>query len=345
MFNLKTEKMKKSVIVLLHIGFWLMIWFLIATLVDLLSTLLSFPTGSQNPVGNITAVILSSKLTGLLSIPFYVFFFYSRLIMRNIKYIIYPVILIIVYYIGHIFWGGNNANKFQDALVAVVFITLFGLLGGLFQFFTDWFKKNQLKVELERKNYESNFALLRSQINPHFLFNTLHNIDALIYDNQEKASKSLVKLSDIMRYMLKEAKFEFVELDKEISHLESYLALEKLRIKNEKFLNYSINGEAKGEKIAPMMMIPFVENAFKHSIDSNIDNGILIKIRIINHKLQFLCENIFDKSDIDKDKEHGIGLELVKKRLDLIYKNKYKLSVQKDDSIYKVNLEIELDEN
>jgi LytS/YehU family sensor histidine kinase len=227
----------------------------------------------------------------------------------------------------------------------VVVILLFGLLGGLFQFFTDWFKKNRLKVELERKNYESNFALLRSQINPHFLFNTLHNIDTLIYDNQEIASKSLVKLSDIMRYMLKDAKSDLVELCKEIEHLDNYLALEQLRLKNEKFLNYSIRGNYKGIKIAPMIMIPFVENAFKHSVDSSIEDGIKIKINIESHKLHFICENRFDKSETDKDEVHGIGLETVKKRLDLIYKNKHKLSINSENSVFKVNLEIELNDD
>ena len=202
---------------------------------------------------------------------------------------------------------------------------LFGFLGGLFQFFTDWFKKNKLKIELERKNYESNFALLRSQINPHFLFNTLHNIDTLIYDNQDKASKSLVKLSDIMRYMLKEAKLDFVDLSKEIEHLENYLSLEKLRLKNEKFLNYKTCGDSEGIKIAPMIMIPFVENAFKHCVDSSIENGIMIKITVENKKMNFVCENQYDKTETDKDKVHGIGLETVKKRLDLIYKNKHKV--------------------
>ncbi|MFW5701135.1 MAG: sensor histidine kinase [Cyclobacteriaceae bacterium] len=337
--------MKKSVIILSHIGFWLMIWFLIVALVDLLDTFLQFPSGDYNPIANKDAIIIATKITGLLFIPFYIFFFYTILIIRKVKYLIYPLILIVIYYIGHVIWGGNNSNKFLDALIAVVFILLFGLLGGLFQFFTDWFKKNRLKLELERKNYESNFALLRSQINPHFLFNTLHNIDTLIYDNQDKASKSLVKLSDIMRYMLKEAKLDFVELDKEINHIESYLSLEKLRLKNEKFLDFTINGDSKGIKIAPMILIPFVENAFKHCVDSSIENGILIKITIENRKLIFVCENQYDKSETDKDKVHGIGLETVKKRLDLIYTDKHKLSINSEDSVFKVNLELELNEN
>lgn len=335
--------MKKSVVVLSHIGFWLMIWFLFFTIMNLIPMLL--PSGDYSPQTNWFAYKGAAMAVGILSVPFYIFFFYTRLIIKNVRYLIYPLVLIIPFYIGHVIWGGNNTYKYMDALMTVVVILLFGFLGGLFQFFTDWFKKNKLKIELERKNYESNFALLRSQINPHFLFNTLHNIDTLIHDNQDKASKSLVKLSDIMRYMLKEAKLDFVELNKEIEHLESYLSLEKLRLKNEKFLNFKISGDSKGTKIAPMIIIPFVENAFKHCVDSGIENGIMIKITVENRKLIFVCENQYDKTETDKDNVHGIGLETVKKRLDLIYKNKHKLLINSEDSVFKVNLELELNEN
>ncbi len=218
-------------------------------------------------------------------------------------------------------------------------------LGCLFGFFVDWYnKRNDIKA-LERENLTSNLAMLKFQINPHFLFNTLHNIDTLIHENQENASKSLIKLSDIMRYMLHDAKSELVELEKEVEHLQNYLSLEQLRLKNEKFLNYSINGNSKGINIAPMIMIPFVENAFKHSVDSDIENGITININIENNTLNFKCENCFDTSDTDKDNTHGIGLNTVKKRLNLIYKDRYNLSIRSDNSIFKVDLKIELHEN
>lgn len=335
--------MKRSVVILSHFGFWLMIWFLIFTIMNLMPMLL--PSENYSPLTNWAAYKSAALAVGMLSVPFYIFFFYTKLIIKNVKYLVYPLLLIIPFYIGHAIWGGNNTYKHMDALMTVVVILLFGFLGGLFQFFTDWFKKNRLKIELERKNYESNFALLRSQINPHFLFNTLHNIDTLIHDNQDKASKSLVKLSDIMRYMLKDAQLEFVELSKEIEHLESYLSLERLRLKNEKFLNFTISGNSKGIKIAPMIMIPFVENAFKHCVDSSIENGIIIKITIENEKLIFTCSNQFDKSETEKDKVHGIGLDTVKKRLELIYKNKHKLMIDSKDSVFRVNLELELNEN
>jgi len=335
--------MKKSVVILSHIGFWVMIWILLFTFINLIP-FLPKSYDKYNPLLDWDIYLGAFGGVGVLMIPFYFGFFYTKLIIKNIKFIYYPLFLIVpTYFI--LSYKGEYSYRFVEALMPILIFLFFALWGGLFQLFSDWFKKNKLKIELERKNYESNFALLRSQINPHFLFNTLHNIDTLIHDNQDKASKSLVKLSDIMRYMLKEAKLDFVELGKEIEHLESYLSLEKLRLKNEKFLDFTISGDSKRIKIAPMIMIPFVENAFKHSVDSSIDNGIKINIKIENHKLHFVCENQFDKSETEKDKVHGIGLETVKKRLDLIYKNKHKLLIKSENSVFKVNLELELNEN
>lgn len=335
--------MKKSVVILSHIGFWVMIWILLFTFINLIP-FLPKSYDKYNPLLDWNLYLGAFGGVGILMIPFYSGFFYTKLIIKNIKFIFYPLFLMIpIYFL--LSYRGDYSYRFVEALMPILLFLFFALWGGLFQLFSDWFKKNKLKIELERKNYESNLALLRSQINPHFLFNTLHNIDTLIHENQEKASKSLIKLSDIMRYMLIEAKLELVELQLEIEHLESYLSLEKLRLKNQKFLDYKISGDLKGNKIAPMIMIPFVENAFKHSVDSSIDNGIQIIIRIENRKLFFICDNQFDKSDTEKDKVHGIGLETVRKRLDLIYKSKYKLSINSKNSVFKVNLEIELDEN
>ena len=336
MLNLKFKIMKKSVFVLIHIVFWLIIWLVSISLFRLSS----FPLQPWNVCLSFTWPVMF-----LYSIPFYIFFFYAKLILKNIKYLIPLLLLIVPYYFFTLYTHSGFQYKYSNTLLSFSTDLLFGLLGALFQFFTDWFKKNEMKLELERKNNESNLALLRTQINPHFLFNTLNNIDTLIHFNQTKASKSLNMLSDIMRYMLMDAKSDRVELQSEIEHLENYLSLEQLRLKNEKFLNYSISGIASGIRIAPMIMIPFVENAFKHSVDSTIEDGIIIKIAIENDLLNFTCDNHFDKLDTDNDKVHGIGLNTVKKRLDLIYKDKYKLLINSDSFVYKVKLEIKLNEN
>jgi LytS/YehU family sensor histidine kinase len=145
--------------------------------------------------------------------------------------------------------------------------------------------------------------------------------------------------------MLKEANSDLVSFKNEVEHIENYLNLEKLRLKNERFLNYAVNGDYQAIKIAPMIMIPFVENAFKHAVDSIIENGIVIKISVENDMLNFSCQNDYDISETDKDKVSGIGLKTVKKRLDLIYGNRYKLYLNSDNSVFKINLEIDLNDN
>lgn len=323
--------MKKSVIVYIHVIFW----------VAILATNLITP---------LLVRLLTAKEFGVIAeyakllppVFFYVGYFGVMRIKWKRSYLLFSIIGIVSSYLV-LFFISIKAFAYGIAPLSSVFLWM--TIGCLFRFFFDWFKKKSDVIVLEKENVVSNMALLKYQINPHFLFNTLHNIDTLIHDNQEKASKSLVKLSDIMRYMLKDAKSDSVELQKEIEHLESYLSLEKLRLKNGKFLNYSISGDSPGNKIAPMIMIPFVENAFKHSVDSSIENGIEIRIRIENHTLIFECNNKFDKSETDKDRVHGIGLDTVKKRLDLIYRNNHKLSINSDDSVFKVNLELELNDN
>ena len=323
--------MKKSVVIWVHVLFWVSLF---ATY--FISPLLAMHLSPQE-FGTVNIIVKLSQ-----PLFFYFGYLFILKVNWNRKALLYTIIGVVASYLV-LFLISKKAFAYGIAPLSSIF--LWTTIGSLFRFFIDWFKKKNDVLQLEKENITSNLALLKNQVNPHFLFNTLHNIDALIHDDQDKASKSLVMLSDMMRYMLKDAKSDFVELHKETEHLENYLSLEQLRLKNEKFLKYTISVSDKDLKIAPMILIPFVENAFKHSVDSTIERGIIINISLYNRKLIFVCENRYDTSATDKDKSHGIGLETVKKRLDLIYKNKYQLTINSEDPVFKVNLEIELDEN
>jgi len=333
--------MKK--LVLAHLSIWFGFFSLFLPILILIPSKFQIPE-DFNMVFSVISLMITTVAAFYSS-----FFFTKKIIVKKPRNILFPIIFFILLIQSIFLLSFFELIGDKDLIlvfVHVVLVILFVILGGVLQFQMAWNNKNnELRIELERQNHKSQMAILISQINPHFLFNTLHNIDTLIYDNQEKASKSLVSLADIMRYMLKDTMSDLVELQKEIEHLENYLSLEQLRLKNKMFINYSINGDYKGLKIAPMIMIPFIENAFKHSVDSIIENGVIIKIKIENHTLSFVCENQFDKLETDKDKVHGIGLETVKKRLDMIYINNYKLSINSNNSVFKVNLEIKLDEN
>lgn len=273
---------------------------------------------------------------------FYIGYFGVVQLIRNKRLTIWIAFIIaIIFFI--LFLISKNVLAF--GIMAFSQIFLWGSIGCLFRIFIDWFQKRDKILMLEKQNAESNLALLRTQINPHFLFNTLHNIDALIMDNQEKASKALLKLSDIMRYMVQESQLNHVSLKKELDYIENYISLERLRIKNSDFVKFSINGDYEKIIIAPMLFLPFIENAFKHSVDSDRENGVIILFNINKNIITFYCDNKYDKADYEKDKTHGIGLETVKKRLALLYPGKHKLKITKNDSSFNVELEIEANEN
>nr|WP_246615781.1 histidine kinase [Aquimarina litoralis] len=181
-------------------------------------------------------------------------------------------------------------------------------------------------------------ALVKSQLDPHFLFNTLNNIDILILKNAEEASTYLNKLSDIMRFMLFETKTDTILLTKELEYIEKYLALQKIRTANERYINYQVTGSPNGKEIAPMIFLPFIENAFKHTSNKKIDNAITIHIFIEEGSIRFECNNKFNRNRKVTHMNNGLGNTLIEKRLALLYPEKYTLNVVKEKEEYKVRL-------
>ncbi len=206
-----------------------------------------------------------------------------------------------------------------------------------------WFINQQQKKDLEQQNIESEMALLRSQISPHFLFNTLNNIDSLIFLNQKWASDAVIKLSEILRYMLYEANIDRVPLETEVSYLKSYVELQHLRIEQEGFVHFDVKGKIGNHKIAPMLLIPFVENAFKHGKKNVQSPGIMIKIMASAEEISFDITNYVNTTqEINKDETRGIGLKNVERRLKLIYPGKHKLVIETGDELFVVQLKISI---
>jgi LytS/YehU family sensor histidine kinase len=162
----------------------------------------------------------------------------------------------------------------------------------------------------------------------------------LIEKDAVKASAYLNKLSDIMRFMLYETKTEKILLEKELTYITKYIDLQKIRTSNLNFVNYTIEGNPGNWMIAPMLFIPFIENAFKHSGNKKTDHAIVVNIKITATVLSFYCENHFSENQLIDHEARGIGNELIKKRLDLLYPGKHSLSVEKQNNIYKVQLAI-----
>ena len=215
-----------------------------------------------------------------------------------------------------------------------------GVVGCLFKGFISWYSEIRIKEQLIQKNLKTELALLKAQINPHFLFNTINNIDILIGKDAKAASAYLKQLSEIMRFMLYDVSSDFILLTKELEYIKKYIDLQRIRTANEKYVNFILLGDTKELMIAPAIFIPFIENAFKHSTNKKIENAINIRIEIIENDLSFSCINFFDNSNSFTQEKSGLGIDLIKQRLQLLYKDKHELDIIKTDNRFEVKLKI-----
>ena len=184
-------------------------------------------------------------------------------------------------------------------------------------------------------------ALVKSQINPHFLFNTINNIDVLIEKDAVKASAYLNKLSDIMRFMLYETKTEKIPLSKELQYIEKYIDLQRIRTSNPNYVNYTVEGDPCDLMIEPMLFIPFIENAFKHAEGKKAEDAIKIRFSIGHRSIAFDCENRYSVYQLERPDHSGMGNDLIKKRLSLLYPGKHSLDIVTGDGIYKAKLTLD----
>lgn len=199
------------------------------------------------------------------------------------------------------------------------------------------------KSELERKTVQSELGILRSQVNPHFLFNVLNNIDALIFEDKEKASNAIVLLSKIMRYMLQESKHEEVKLHKEISYIEDYLELAKLSFSDPDFLKFRLNGLTKTNHIPPLLFIPIIENAVKHCNKQSESPGIEIEFSINDENIELKTSNYVKRNNFKlPNSGTGTGLKNVEKRLKLLYNENYKFDIKQNMDKFEVFIKIPL---
>jgi len=208
---------------------------------------------------------------------------------------------------------------------------------------TFWFFKYSIlaeeeKMQLMEAKKNAELQALKTQINPHFIFNSLNNIYSLVYQKSDKALPALEELSQLLRYSTKDLEEDFISLDKEIGYIDSLTALEKLRIKKPELLNIEKNINHPKLNISPMILVPFVENAFKHG--NFRDKGFEMKISDENQILHFYLLNY--KKERMKDSLSGIGIENVKKRLEILYPKKYELNIQDSETEFIVDLKIDL---
>ncbi|WP_428329432.1 sensor histidine kinase [Mucilaginibacter sp.] len=203
-----------------------------------------------------------------------------------------------------------------------------------------WQMTEKLVVKAEAEKAHAELSFLKAQINPHFLFNTLNNIYALSVTNNKNTSESIMKLSNIMRYVTDEVTEDFVLLEDEINCINDYIDLQKLRIGKTTQLNFTITGEILNQKIAPLLLMTFIENVFKYGISKREMAVINISLNVEATRLIFYCQNTIFES-ISSIKRKGIGIVNTTQRLEHIYPGKHKLNVNTDNNLFTVNLEIE----
>ncbi len=280
-------------------------------------------------------------------INFYLFYFLlvPKFLFRKkvFQFIILAVLSsIVVGYLARLTWAG--AEPIRAFIPYIIFTLVTGFIGFATKKIVLWRKSVAEKIILHKKLYASKTALimLQAQLNPHFLFNSLNNIDILVEENPKTASDYLKKLSDILRYVLYETKETETELSKEIDQIKSYIELQKIRTDNPHYVIFKIKGEIKDQKIAPMIFIPFVENAFKHCKNKTIENAIDIEFEINNDSVKMNCKNYFEESKVEVIKSEGLGIETIKQRLNLLYQKNHELVIDKTGNWFNVSLSINL---
>ena len=201
---------------------------------------------------------------------------------------------------------------------------------------------NRLK-QTEKEKVNAELSYLKAQINPHFLFNTLNSIySSAIEENADNTATAVVKLSGMMRYVISEAHHDYVSLEKEISYISDYIDLQKIRLGNTVRLDYKVTGNTTGKKIAPLVLISFIENAFKHGVNPEEKSGITIDIGIEDNHLQMLVSNSKVKTINSNTLRNNIGLDNTRSRLQLLYPNRHELVIKEDEKEFIVLLKINL---
>jgi Histidine kinase len=202
---------------------------------------------------------------------------------------------------------------------------------------------NRLKIS-EKEKINAELSYLKAQINPHFLFNTLNSIYAsAIQENADSTASAIVKLSGMMRYVISEAHHEFVSLEKEMNYISDYVELQKIRLGNTIQLNYEFIGGVSGKKIAPLILISFIENAFKHGINPEENSSINIRIETNKEELKMDITNKKVNMVQHDELKNGIGIENTKYRLQLLYPSKHQLQIEETEKDFSVHLKISLE--
>jgi sensor histidine kinase YesM len=226
------------------------------------------------------------------------------------------------------------------------FAILFLLVSSSLEFARNWFEGLQAKSkvsELEKEKVASELKALRAQVNPHFLFNSLNTIYSETLNKSDKAPKLILKLSDMLRYVVDKMDLDRVSLKEEVDYLKNFIELHKERLEQPSKVKLLLSGNFESKNIAPLLLLNFIENCFKHADLTDEDSFILIELSLRGKELILNNKNTYYNEPTYRTNSHGSGIENARRRLELVYPKKYTLTIQKDESTYHLNLKLELD--
>lgn len=350
--------MKRLPIIKLHLVFWgLTLFMLIVYFIFEITDDSPFCVHSQLIVQRSTILISYVFVFKLIYkiITFYSFYFsFSPKIITKIYtflYFIFSLVflgLINVIFtfissslLGYILYS-NNSITFNKGLFINLLLSnfVYAIMGFMMKVIFNWYEKSRKQEELEKQNILNELALIRAQINPHFLFNTLNNVKSFVNHSPDKAIQYIEKLSDIMRYILYGSSEEKIQISKEIDYIKNYIELQKIRYSNPDYIELNISGKYSEKILPPMLFMPFIENAFKYGNKFSPTPGISIKFNFNEDDINFEISNYYTYSKEINKLKHGFGIPNTKRRLDLLFSNKYQLDITNANNIFTVKLNI-----
>ncbi|MDX1768849.1 MAG: histidine kinase [Arenibacter troitsensis] len=231
----------------------------------------------------------------------------------------------------------NGPGAFRFLLMTTIIFAVPYIFGTMLKVYTEWQKNEDLRKLVEKEKIQSELQFLKTQLNPHFLFNSLNTIYSLSVKQSPDTSEAVINLSELMRYMLYEADKRLVPLAKELEYIKSYVALQRLRLSNSEDVSLKISGEERGKFVPPLLFISFIENAFKYGTDYNGKTFVKINLSINNESIHLQVTNIIGTFKA-QSKSSGVGLENVKNRLNYLYPHAHVLLIADDGKTYEVNL-------
>lgn len=276
------------------------------------------------------------------------------LLLEKGRYLLYGIFVLLAITLDAGFYLILFNNLIDHILPGYYFIAYYGFFDISLYFVVYLFLTSLLRLargwfqlqEIETEKTVAELKALKSQINPHFLFNSLNSIYGLARKSSPQTPEKIIQLSELMRHIIYESDADFIPLSKEIEMIRNYIDLQNLRTSEKERINLTVTGEITNKKIAPLVFLPFVENSFKHGLKSGAENAYVnIKIDVSGNDLNFEIENSKGYTNDIKDSAYkGIGIENVKKRLELIYPGSHQLKIMDDEKKFGVNLRLQLKE-